>query len=100
LGKIITDHQAVDGEFIGMMKLSARGAELLKSHYRRARAEFWGKPFERAVVFRNAYLSDLLQHMADRGTSIRCVTIRRRWKEIDTVEDYEKALATFEPDAP
>jgi choline kinase len=100
IGKIVTDSLSVDGEFIGMMKMTARGVELLKSQFRLVRDEYWDRPFQRAATFRNAYLTDLLQHMADLGISIHCVTVERGWKEIDTVEDYEKALATFEADAP
>ena len=33
--------------------------------------------------------------MADLGVSIHCVIIERGWKEIDTVEDFEKALLEF-----
>ena len=29
--------------------------------------------------------------MTDLGTAVHYVTIERGWKEIDTVEDYEKA---------
>jgi choline kinase len=97
IGKIITGDKPVDGEFIGMMKLSPHGAELFKTQFHRARAECWGRPFQRAASFQKAYLTDLLQEMADRGLPIHCVTIERGWKEIDTVEDYEKALAAFEP---
>ena len=30
--------------------------------------------------------------MTDLGTTAHCVTIERGWQEIDTVEDYEKAV--------
>ena len=33
--------------------------------------------------------------MSDLGVLIHCVIIERGWKEIDTVEDYEKALNDF-----
>ena len=36
--------------------------------------------------------------MVDLGMTIHCVIIERGWKEIDTVEDYEKALIEFEDD--
>jgi choline kinase len=99
IGKIVAADRDVDGEFIGMMKLTPRGANVITSHFHRAKAEFWNRPFQRAAVFQKAYLTDLLQHMADLGTPIHCVPIARGWKEIDTVEDYEKALATFGRDA-
>jgi hypothetical protein len=33
--------------------------------------------------------------MVEMGVSIHCVIIERGWKEIDTVEDYEKAIIEF-----
>jgi choline kinase/DNA-binding XRE family transcriptional regulator len=96
IGKILTGKNDVHGEFIGMMKFSPRGAEVFKKHFNRAKALFAGKPFQHAAVFEKAYLTDLIQEMIDLGTPIHCVIIERGWKEIDTVEDYEKALKAFD----
>lgn len=96
IGKILTAKHDVDGEFIGMMKLSPQGAEIFKRHFHRARALYWDRPFQRAVTFQKAYLTDLIQEMANLGVPVHCVTIERGWKEIDTEEDYRKALADFE----
>ena len=41
-------------------------------------------------------MTDLIQDMVDLGMPIQCVIIESGWKEIDTVEDYEKALIEFE----
>jgi len=30
------------------------------------------------------------------GVDVHCVIIKRGWKEIDTVEDYEKAIKIFQ----
>ena len=95
IGKILTDRHDVHGEFIGMMKLTPRGAEIFKRHFHRAKALYWGKPFQRAETFEKAYLTDMIQEMADLGVPVHCVIIERGWKEIDTVEDYEKALLEF-----
>ncbi|MDC0032125.1 NTP transferase domain-containing protein [Pelagibacteraceae bacterium] len=95
IGKIMTDKDDVHGEFIGMLKLSPRGAEIFKSHFNRSKKLYWNKPFQRAEKFQKAYITDLLQEMADLGVSIHCVIIERGWKEIDTVEDFEKAIKEF-----
>jgi len=95
IGKILTKKHDVHGEFIGMMKLTSRGCEILKKHYARSKKLFWGKPFQRAPVFEKAYLTDMIQEMVDLGVPIHCVIIERGWKEIDTVEDYKKALKEF-----
>jgi choline kinase len=95
IGKVITSKQDVFGEFIGMLKLSPRGAEIFKLHFNRAKKIFWNKPFQRSQTFQKAYITDLIQDMVDMGVSIHCVIIERGWKEIDTVEDYEKAIIEF-----
>jgi L-glutamine-phosphate cytidylyltransferase len=98
IGKVVTNKDEVYGEFIGMMKLSPRGAEIIKLHFHRAKKIFWDSPFQRAETFQKAYITDLIQDMVDLGMPIHCVIIERGWKEIDTVEDYEKALIEFEDD--
>lgn len=95
IGKILTKKHDVHGEFIGMMKLTCRGSEILKKHFNRAKKLFWGKPFQRASVFEKAYITDMIQDMVDLGVPVHCVIINRGWKEIDTVDDYENALKEF-----
>lgn len=92
IGKIGAAGVEVHGEFIGMMKLTARGCTLLKEHYQRAKLIFDGKPYQRAKEFRNAYLTDLLQDMADLGVPIHCEIIGSKWKEIDTLEDFKNVV--------
>jgi len=96
IGKIITEKNDVYGEFIGMLKLSAKGAEIFKKHFHRAKKLYWGKKFQRAKSFQKAYITDFIQEMVELGVQIHCVIIERGWKEIDTVEDYKKALLEFD----
>jgi len=96
IGKISTEKEEVHGEFIGMMKLSHRGAEIFKQNFHRVKKLYWNKSFQRAKIFQKAYLTDMLQELVDIGTKIHCVIIERGWKEIDTVEDYQKALREFD----
>ena len=95
IGKISTEKQEVHGEFIGMMKLTYRGAEIFKQNFHRLKKLYWNKPFQRTKTFQNAYLTDMIQELVDIGIKVRCVIIERGWKEIDTVEDYQKALIEF-----
>ena len=95
IGKIATEKQEVHGEFIGMMKLTHRGAEIFKQNFHRVKKLYWNKPFQRAKIFQKAYLTDMIQELVDIGIKVHPVIIERGWKEIDTVEDYEKALKEF-----
>ena len=95
IGKIGTQKEEVHGEFIGMIKLTNKGAEIFKENFHRVKKSYWNKPFQRAAIFQKAYLTDMIQELVDIGIKVHCVIIERGWKEIDTVEDYQKALKEF-----
>tara|TARA_B100001057_G_scaffold23113_1_gene21427 strand:+ start:322 stop:1440 length:1119 start_codon:yes stop_codon:yes gene_type:complete len=95
IGKIASDKEEVHGEFIGMIKLNHRGCEIFKQNFHRVKKIYWNKPFQRAKIFQKAYLTDMIQELVDIGVKVHCVIIERGWKEIDTVEDYRKALINF-----
>jgi choline kinase/DNA-binding XRE family transcriptional regulator len=95
IGKINTGKEEVHGEFIGMIKLSDRGTEIFKQHFHRLKKIYWNKPFQRSKIFQKAYLTDFIQELVDIGVKVHCVIIESGWKEIDTVEDYKKALVAF-----
>ena len=91
IGKILTKPSDVFGEFIGLMKLSPRGAEIIKRHFHRAKTIYWNKAYQKAKSFQNAYITDFLKDMIDLGVPVHTVIIERGWQEIDTVEDLENA---------
>ena len=95
IGKINTGKEEVHGEFIGMIKLSNRGTEIFKEQFNRLKQIYWNKPFQRAKIFQKAYLTDFIQELVDIGVKVHCIIIESGWKEIDTVEDYKKALVAF-----
>jgi choline kinase len=96
IGKILPDKQDVHGEFVGMMKLTPKGAEVFKRYFHYAKSLYHGKPFQRAENFEKGYLTDLIQEMVNLGVVVHCVITERGWKEIDTLQDYKKALKAFE----
>ena len=95
VGKIMTAEGDVHGEFIGMMKLSPRGAQIFKRHFHRAKDLFWDKPFQRAATFQKAYITDILKDMAELGVHIQTVIIEQGWQEIDTIQDFKNAKSKF-----
>ena len=80
---------------VEILKSLYRGAEIFKQHFHRLKKIYWNKPFQRAKIFQKAYLTDMIQELVDIGIKVHCVIIERGWKEIDTVEDYQKALKEF-----
>lgn len=95
IGKIMDNKGAVNGEFIGMLKCTKRGAEVFKEYFHKAKSEFFGKSFVRAKTFDVAYLTDFIQYLVNNGIKINCATIERGWIEIDTVQDFERAEEMF-----
>ena len=78
-----------------MIKLSDYGTKIFKEQFHRLKKIYWNKPFQRAKTFQNAYLTDFIQELVDIGIKVHCVIIESGWKEIDTVEDYKKAIEGF-----
>jgi len=90
IGKHLLDER-IDGEFIGMMKLSKKGCEIFKNYFGKVKSLFTGKPFMRAPVFEQAYITDMLQYLIDNNVDIYSAKINKGWMEIDTIQDYERA---------
>ena len=82
------------GEFIGLSRLGPRGVATVArtldqlAHHFDGRAE---QPFQRAASFRNAYLTDLWQHLIDGGVRLDPILIDGQWREIDTGQDLDRA---------
>ena len=91
------------GEFIGLVKLSTRGALALRDRIDQLLHDYAAQmdaPYQRAAAFRNAYLTDVLQDLIDQGLAIRPIFIEGQWREIDTPQDLERAqtLVTSQPE--
>ncbi len=91
IGKHVPTSQAT-GEFIGMAKFSAKGAEIWKNIFADVQKKYpLTAPFQHAASFEKAYLTDLFQELIDRGIPVHAVFINGGWREIDTYEDYVRA---------
>lgn len=94
VGKRAVTPEEAFGEFIGLMRLSAAGAKILRQVHRELADRYanrQGEPFQRAKTWRQAYLTDLLQYMIEAGVRLLPCTIQGRWREIDTTQDLERA---------
>jgi len=73
----------IEGQYMGLMKFSAKGTQLLKKTFHDAKAagDLRGKQLEKA------YMTDLLQAMIETHNRIEAVPVRGGWVEVDTVSD-------------
>ncbi len=87
------------GEFIGLVRLGSRGAATCARSLAALAQRFASRedePFQRATRYRNAYLTDLLQHLIDGGIRIDPILIDGQWREIDTGQDLDRARMLLE----
>lgn len=78
----------IEGQYMGLIKLSAKGVQNFKQvfHDAKAAGDLVGKPVEKA------YMTDLLQLMIISGYAVHSVPVRGDWVEVDTVSDLESPL--------
>jgi len=91
VGKKTCSPDEAQGEFIGLARFSARAVEKMRERFHARRKELSGKPYGRAPRFEVSYLTDLLNDLIDSGEEMRAAYIDGGWREIDTVEDLERA---------
>jgi choline kinase len=80
-----------DGEFVGVMKLSRKGAAELLAAFDRVRATRADGIFREGRTLQRAYLIDLLQYMLELGSIMHREDTDGGYMEIDTVEDLAHA---------
>lgn len=93
VGKKTMPPEEASGEFIGLARFSAAAAEAMRARYHERRRALWDRPYGRAPRFEVAYLTDLLNDLIGTGAVMRPAFIDGGWREIDTVEDLERAKA-------
>lgn len=78
----------IEGQYMGLLKFSAKGAEILRKVFHDAKQAgvLRGKTVEKA------YMTDLLQAIVDAGYRIQSVPVHGDWVEVDTVEDLESEV--------
>ena len=91
LGKKPESYEQVQGQYMGLIKLSARGCEILKSHYHSLNRDgrYDGKDFP------NMYMTSLLQSLIDAGHTVQSVPVRGGWLEIDCPGDMDISLSPY-----
>jgi choline kinase len=93
VGKKTVPPSEATGEFIGLARFSARAVETMRKRFHERRRALAGQPYGRAPRFEVAYVTDLLNDLADDGETLTPAFIDGGWREIDTVEDLERAKA-------
>jgi L-glutamine-phosphate cytidylyltransferase len=79
------------GEFLGLWRMSAAGTAKFLSTFEALDARLDKEaPFEQAKKWRQAYVSDFVQHLVNSGYQVGCALVERGWAELDTEQDYRR----------
>lgn len=92
IGQPLARDEWPDGQYIGLIKFSHDGTELLRSVYEELKRVYRGKAWRNAATFEKAYFTDLLQELVDRDVDVQAIPIRGGWVEFDTRNDYEQVV--------
>lgn len=83
-------------EFIGMALIRKKGLAHMIRSWEEAVGKFSAVPFQEASNALQADLTDLLQHLIDRGTPVHGLEIEQGWSEIHSRADYDRAQTHFQ----
>lgn len=95
IGKEAVQAREALGEFIGLAKFTKAAAQAMRAIYHERARERPTASFHHAACLEKAYMTDMLQELADRGSIIKSVEIKDGWMEIDTPQDLAEAQRRF-----
>ncbi len=90
IGKEDSLVEDIDARYIGLIKFSKTGVNILKKTYHANKSKYTGKiwpPYGRE--FELAYMTDILAQLIQDKHSVHADFNKGGWLEFDTVEDYE-----------
>ena len=92
LGNTKCSREEAKVRYVGLIKFSKAGVEVLKKVYHQNRDLHFHQeqPWLRSKSFKKAYMTCMLQAIIKSGQEVKPITINRGWLEFDTVEDYER----------
>lgn len=85
LGKKPSALEDIQGQYIGLFKISSAHIRTFKQHYETFKSS--------NPNYKNAYMTDFLQYLIEQNFSLFGVPIQNHWAEFDTVEDLKIKLA-------
>ena len=88
IGKVVIDENKVQGQYIGLLKLTKKGASIFKDTYKKCnRQKLVGNK-----TIEESYLTDFIQEIIYRGFPVSAFLTDDPWVEIDTVSDLKLNL--------
>lgn len=93
LGKSPCSIEYAKLRYVGLIKFSKKGLEILKKVYHKNKEKYFDKnePWLDSKSFKKAYMTSIIQAIINEEYEVNPIIISRGWLEFDNVEDYERA---------
>ncbi len=89
--------EEIDARYIGLLKFSEKGLQILRNLWEQDYESYQDRPWQQSgKTINQAYMTDLLQALIKAGHPVKAKRFRNGWIEFDTNEDYEKQLQWLE----
>lgn len=93
IGRSSPSRDEIQGQFVGLIRLTAVGANIFLERFNKWRSDFWEQPWVRGRSVKKAFMTDFLQALIDDGVRVCAVPVHHGWLEFDSVQDYENVQA-------
>ena len=97
IGQKVNKLEEIQGQYIGLMKFSEKGVNILKDFYHECKktSEKKPNPLNPNLPFEKSFMTDLLQGLINSNYQLHSVPINGGWLELDTTEDFETYQRMF-----
>ena len=83
----------IDSRYVGLLKFRSGALKTISNIYHQDFDEYKDKPWKQSGRnILNAYMTDLIQAVIEKGHKVYAERYNHGWLEFDTNEDYEKAI--------
>ncbi len=92
LGTPTSKKDDIKFRYVGLIKFSKKGVDILKKVYHENRKKYFDKDVQwmNSKSFKKAYMTCMLNAIIKAGYIVNPIIIQHGWLEFDTNEDYEK----------
>ena len=89
------DNDIICNEFLGLWKMNADGCRLFCKIFQELNSKLtFSSPYQNSIEWQNAYITDFIQDLCDRGVKIHTLSNQRGWAEFDTEQDFNRLSLT------
>ena len=87
IGKKVSSLEFIQGQYIGLMKFSTSATTIIKKIYEEMKNG--ENPLNPEMSFKQAYMTDFLQCLINKGMQLKAIPVNNKWLEVDTINDFE-----------